>query len=442
MNPDSTKKTDRGLKSTFVVVSEIAKLIAENTNGRALLVGGCVRDKLLNRGLIKDYDMEVFGVEPSTLKSLIEKHYEVNLVGDSFGVLKIKHYNIDIAIPRKERKIGDGHKAFETYSDPNMTLEEAASRRDFTINAIYFDPLDYSFKDPFGGIKDLKEKRLHIVSERFKEDPLRVLRGMQFIARFGLTPTGETISMCRSMTMEGLSRERIYDEFRKLFILGKNIGDGLAFLTATNWDSFFPGMKSAFMNWNSEKMKRVFSRYTESFGLRTFEEDIAVGFSLLTYRNTQKDDFIKMVINNNEVISTMRNIEQSEADIFNLCNESPTDTYGITSVLKCAYYHKNIAPTIKYVEALYDLDCRHIKMMASRFLVLHHPQKPYFSGKDLMKYGIKPGVKFGKILERMMIAQINLEFQSNDNAIAFFEKNREWLTSELDDNQSSESSVK
>ena len=285
MNPDSTKKTDRGLKSTFVVVSEIAKLIAENTNGRALLVGGCVRDKLLNRGLIKDYDMEVFGVEPSTLKSLIEKHYEVNLVGDSFGVLKIKHYNIDIAIPRKERKIGDGHKAFETYSDPNMTLEEAASRRDFTINAIYFDPLDYSFKDPFGGIKDLKEKRLHIVSERFKEDPLRVLRGMQFIARFGLTPTGETISMCRSMTMEGLSRERIYDEFRKLFILGKNIGDGLAFLTATNWDSFFPGMKSAFITLligtNNHKAKK---------------EDVAEGIRLILQEMRKRQPKAKIIL--------------------------------------------------------------------------------------------------------------------------------------------------
>ena len=211
--------------------------------GRALLVGGTVRDALLGHPA-KDLDVEVFGLQPERLRGLLGEHFDLDLVGQSFGVLKIRHLAIDVAIPRRESKRGLGHKGFEIHSDPDLTVAEAAQRRDFTINAMAWDPLTRELIDPAGGRDDLAAGILRHVSEKFAEDPLRVLRGMHFVARFALAAAPETIALCRRIEPEGLARERIFDEWKKLVLLGSEISRGLDFLRATRWLAHYPELEA------------------------------------------------------------------------------------------------------------------------------------------------------------------------------------------------------
>ncbi len=207
--------------------------------GRALLVGGSVRDALV--GLeAEDLDLEVYGLEPERLRALLAAQFPLDLVGQSFGVLKIRHLAIDVAIPRRESKRGLGHRGFEIHSDPSLSVAEAALRRDFTINAIAWDPLRQELLDPTGGRRDLEAGVLRHVSDRFAEDPLRVLRGMQLAARFGLRVAEETVALCRTIEPEGLARERIFDEWKKLLLLGERISLGLDFLRSSGWVGYYP----------------------------------------------------------------------------------------------------------------------------------------------------------------------------------------------------------
>jgi tRNA nucleotidyltransferase (CCA-adding enzyme) len=140
-----------------------------------------------------------------------------------------------VALPRTESKRGRGHRGFEVRSDPWLSFSEAAARRDFTINSIAFEPVSGELIDPFGGVADLERGVLRHTSSRFADDPLRVLRGMQLIARFELTPAAETIELCRSMCAEDLAGERIFEEWRKLVLLGRVPSRGLSFLRQCGW---------------------------------------------------------------------------------------------------------------------------------------------------------------------------------------------------------------
>ena len=223
----------------LAAVRDIAAIV-KAAGGRALMVGGSVRDLLLGVKRVKDVDLEVFGVEPERLQEVVGAKYAFDACGLSFGVLKIKHFDIDVSLPRRESKRAEGHKGFLIDSDPNLSISEAAGRRDFTVNAMYFDPLAEKLEDPYGGWADLRNRVLRHVSPKFVEDPLRVLRGMQFIARFGLHPAPETVAICRTMEIEGLPPERLFEEWAKLLVKGVYMADGLAFLRETGWVKYFP----------------------------------------------------------------------------------------------------------------------------------------------------------------------------------------------------------
>src|SRR5882762_7492674 len=142
-------------------VSALAEAVRD-AGGRALLVGGCVRDPLMGREP-KDWDAEVYGVEPVKLRTLLEQFGPLNVVGEAFTVYKLGS-DLDVSIPRRERKSGRGHRAFIVEGDPEMTIEAAALRRDFTVNAILQDPLTDEIIDPFGGREDIRNKTLRAVS--------------------------------------------------------------------------------------------------------------------------------------------------------------------------------------------------------------------------------------------------------------------------------------
>jgi tRNA nucleotidyltransferase (CCA-adding enzyme) len=207
--------------------------------GRALLVGGCVRDCLL--GLpATDLDVEVHGIPPAHLLEILSEQFAVDLVGRAFGVIKLRGVPIDLSIPRRSAGAGQGPEEFEMLSDPDMTPEEAAGRRDFTINAIAFDPLAGEVIDPFRGREDLAARILRHTTDKFAEDPLRVLRGMQLAARFDLEVAAETVALCREIEPGSLARERVFQEWKKLVLKGRRPSRGLGFLRECGWVRHFP----------------------------------------------------------------------------------------------------------------------------------------------------------------------------------------------------------
>lgn len=199
------------------IINIIACKVKEH-NGFTYFVGGYVRDKI--RGIQNDdFDIEIHGITPDILESILDEVGTRIEVGKSFGVYKLKGYDIDFALPRKERLIGVKHQDFEIEIDPFIGVTEAARRRDFTINAIYQDVLTLDFIDPFNGINDIKNKVLRCVDKTsFIEDPLRVLRGAQFASRFEYEFDKKTLTLCKSINLTNLSKERVFDEVTKALL--------------------------------------------------------------------------------------------------------------------------------------------------------------------------------------------------------------------------------
>lgn len=236
---DESDKTK--LLTPFTISPHLRLLLNKITaaHGKGILVGGCVRDHLL--GLVaKDIDIEVYGITSDALEKILNDHFSVVAVGKTFGIFKVsvtigsEKRSFDVAVPRSENKLGRGHKGFVVNTDPYMSFKDAASRRDFTINAMGIDPDTSELLDPHGGAGDLKAARLKHVSSAFSEDPLRVLRGAQFCARFGLTLDDQTVELCKELLPElsTLSKERIFEELKKL-LLAKKPSLGLEVLRAT-----------------------------------------------------------------------------------------------------------------------------------------------------------------------------------------------------------------
>ena len=202
------------------LIQEIARAV-DAKGGKTYYIGGYVRDKLM--GLEnKDVDIEVHGVQPEDLRAILAQFGEVITIGKSFGVYAIAGYDVDIAIPRKEKNTGRGHRDFEIYTDPFIGVEAAARRRDFTINALMQDVLTGEIVDCFGGQEDLKNGIIrHIDPEAFVEDPLRVLRAAQFAARFEFTVADETMDLCRDIDLSALPAERVTAELKKALCKGR-----------------------------------------------------------------------------------------------------------------------------------------------------------------------------------------------------------------------------
>lgn len=184
--------------------------------GRAFVVGGWVRDHLLGRESA-EIDLEVYGLGAGSLRTLLAGFGRVDAVGESFTVYKVA--GLDVSLPRRESKVGRGHRGFEVTGDPAMPVDEAVRRRDFTINAMLFDPLTGELLDPAGGQRDLQARVLRAVDpSTFGDDSLRVLRGMQFAARFGLRMDDATRALCASLPLDDLARERVGGEMEKLLL--------------------------------------------------------------------------------------------------------------------------------------------------------------------------------------------------------------------------------
>lgn len=212
-------------------------------HGRPFLAGGCVRDWLLGHEA-KDFDVEVYGLGWDEIARILHPFGPTDVVGRSFGVMKLRLGGVeyDISLPRRETKTGTGHRGFDVEPDAALDERTACARRDFTINALLYDPIAHQVVDHHGGEEDLRRRVLRHTSAAFAEDPLRVLRAFQFAARFGLTLAPETAALCASIadTFAELPRERIWGEWDKFATRAERPSRGLVALKASGWLRHFP----------------------------------------------------------------------------------------------------------------------------------------------------------------------------------------------------------
>jgi len=220
-------------------ILEMARAVAK-AGGRALLVGGCVRDRLLGTDS-KDYDVEVFGLAPEALSDVLAPFGEIIEVGRAFGVLKVKGIDADFSLPRRDSKRGRGHRGFDVYFDPDLDFAEASRRRDLTINSIGLDPITGEILDPHGGRADLERGILRATdAAHFAEDPLRGLRAAQFAARLEMTPDDALTELSSQLDLEELAPERVFEELRKLLIKARRPSLGFEFLRRAGLLVIFP----------------------------------------------------------------------------------------------------------------------------------------------------------------------------------------------------------
>jgi tRNA nucleotidyltransferase (CCA-adding enzyme) len=272
-------------------VIALARAIAA-AGGRALMVGGSVRDRLLGIES-KDFDLEVYGLPAERLEEVLRGFGEVIAVGRAFGVLRVKGIDGDISLPRRDSKTGRGHRGFLVEMDPAMDFTEASRRRDLTMNAMGLDPLTGEVLDPHSGRRDLERKVLRAVDPRtFPEDSLRGLRVAQFAARFQMAPDPELHRLAAALDLSDLPGERMFDEFAKLLLQGVRPSLGLEFLRATDLLRFFPELKSMVgvpqdPEWHPEGTvwEHTLLVVDEAAALRTGrrEEDLALMFGALCH---------------------------------------------------------------------------------------------------------------------------------------------------------------
>lgn len=233
-----------GLMDVGAGAQQVVGLLSQ-MGTRPYFVGGCVRDALVGAPSA-DIDIEVHGnVDLDELERVLtDAGCRVDSVGRSFGVLKVlaQDEHIDVSVPRRDVKAGNGHRAFEISIDPLLDELTATARRDFTINAMMWDPRSEEIVDAHGGLIDLEAGILRHVGAAFAEDPLRVLRAMQFVGRFELSLDSDTNELARSLADDyrHLPKERVWSEWAKLFTQARHPGRGLALLDSTEWSAHYP----------------------------------------------------------------------------------------------------------------------------------------------------------------------------------------------------------
>ena len=398
---------------------EIARVAAEQ-GGRALLVGGYVRDTLL--GLEpKDGDIEVYGLEAEVLRALLEKFGRVDCVGESFRVYKLawwekfegkkQRYELDVSLPRRDRKVGVGHRGFEVEGDPNATVEDAARRRDFTLNAILMDPLTEEILDPFGGKKDLEAKLLRVVDERhFAEDSLRVLRACQFAARFELSVEERTIEICRQIELADLPKERIWGEWEKLLLKSNRPSAGLRVAWQLDaLEKLFPYVATAMMRRGEEMLAAIDGAAREKAVLGYPKQVTLMLAAVGAYLGRGEFERFLEALG----IFTLEGYDvRKNAIVLAGERKRPRDWYLQRETIEdreFRYLSARIEPRLVY----YLAKARGDEEAAAWFLgkmeelgVADGPPEPVLMGRHLLEMGMEPGKRVGEILQTIYARQL------------------------------------
>lgn len=453
----------------FAMPPALARILRETPElSRAYLAGGCVRDALLDCPP-KDFDIEVYGVTYEQLVTALSKWGKTDLVGRSFGVVKLflgDGAEYDFSLARRDSKTAPGHKGFAIQFDPGLTIEEATARRDFTINSLLYDPRENKIIDLHNGQRDLRERILRHTSAAFVEDPLRVLRGFQFVARFELNAAPETLELCRSIkhTITELAKDRIWHEWRKWAIKSAKPSLGLAFLRDCQWVNHYPEI-AALINtpqdprWHPEgdvfihtshcldamanlpeyqraddDMKSVlmFATLAHDFGKATTTVVAPDGISSAGHESASvpltenflerigaplhlRERILPLVLNHmfQSEIVTDRSVRRLARRL------APETVESLATVMTADSMGRPPRPiqVPPFVDAL--------RAKAAELNVQANAPKPILQGRHLLERGLQPGPKFAPILETAFEAQLDGAFNDVEGA-------RAWLTNYLE----------
>ena len=432
---------------------------AHEAGGRALIVGGWVRDRLMGRASA-DVDLEVFGVASDRLRALLERFGRVEAVGESFQVYKVG--GIDVSLPRRDSKAGRGHRGFIVSGDPDMTVAEAARRRDFTVNAISWDPLSGEYLDPFNGRGDLDRRVLRVVDPAtFADDSLRALRAVQLAARFGFVLDDRTRALCREMPLDDLPAERVWAEIEKLLFAPRpSIGFALA-MDLGVVDRLFPELQALAgcqqePEWHPEgdvwvhTLQVIDQARTRLEGLER-PQQIAVMLGAVCH-DLGKPATTAFIDGR---IRSMDHEEQGVAPTLSLLdrlNVRSIDGYDVRGqVAGITAHHLKPGSWYKVRDEVGDgafrrlahkvdlellarvavsdclgrepgrFDCRAMEWFLERARVLgveHRPPAPILLGRHLLALGLKPGPRVGEILKAVYERQMDGTVTTLDEAVA------------------------
>ena len=386
--------------------------------GRAFLVGGWVREALLGRSC-RDYDVEVYDMAQDALVPILSKYGRTNLVGKAFGVihLAMKGLSLDFSFPRTESKVGYGHRGFVVHTDEKLSFKEAALRRDFTINAMGMELPELTLCDPYGGIDDLKAHTLRHVGPAFAEDSLRILRGVQFASRFGCTLAPETVELCRTLSLDDLSIERLFEEFKKWLLKPGKPSLGLRAFLDIKLDGYFPEIRPFEGSW--ETLGDILDKMAELRDSNGLSDTQAMDFAFAALLCGNADsalDFLVRITNENHLLKnvplllpTLRNLDEGIVGDIPALRRLAVKLNGLKLLcllVKCipASYYRSP----DFAAALWD--------SAAKYDLLDAAPQPFLTGKKLMDLGVKPGKHMGEIIKQSFELQLDGKITSAEEA--------------------------
>jgi tRNA nucleotidyltransferase (CCA-adding enzyme) len=425
-----------------------------------IFVGGCVRDHLLGNDSL-DIDIELYGLEnTNALSDILKPFGKINEVGKSFGVFKFRYegYAIDLSLPRTENKSAKGHKGFEVQTYSEIDFATASRRRDFTINSMGYNPQTQSLLDPHNGACDLSAKILRCVDpSTFVEDPLRLLRAVQFAARFDLACDPQLLALCSQMITQGalkeLPKERIFEELKKLFLLSQkpSIGmellhemGGLPFFTPLDLYEQTPQDPATHPEGNVWIHTLMALDKMADLRIADPKRDLIRMFAVLLHDCAKP---ITTVIENGKVNAPHH--AQEGVEVGRVFLEKITDEHGfVEAVLPLIRYHGQVRKIHGKSESEILYLSTHVRIedlipvaqadylgreftqpapatfsagewlhaQASKLGVLSSPPAALIMGRDLIAMGLAPDERFKEILDHAYKAQLDQKFFTKSEA--------------------------
>lgn len=392
-----------------------------DAGGRAFLVGGWVRDALLGKPC-RDYDIEVYDMAQDSLVPILSKYGRTNLVGKAFGVihLAMKGLSLDFSFPRTESKVGYGHRGFVVHTDEKLSFKEAALRRDFTINAMGMELPELTLCDPYGGMDDLKARMLRHVGPAFAEDSLRILRGVQFASRFGCTLAPETIELCRTLSLDDLSVERLFEEFKKWLLKPGKPSLGLRAFLDIKLDEYFPEIHPFDSSW--DVLGEILDNMAELRDCSGLSDTQKMDFAFAALLVGSVETSLKFLERITNEVHLLKNVPLQLQTLQNLDECIIGD---IPALRRLAVKLNGLRPLCLLVQSVpgryyHSADfAKDLWKAASEYDLLDAAPQAYLTGKMLMDLGIKPGKQMGEIIKESFELQLDGEIKNADEAVAW-----------------------